>query len=233
MRTFVAFAALVLVFAHAPRLWCQEELETFRWRGRVDGVDDILIQGDDVRVEHVAARPIQDQDYRFSAPLPSVEVELELRTIRGRGNVRILEQPTRRNDYTAVVRIDDSEPRGDDEYEFELSWSRELPHDGGDVYSGLFRWKGRVDIGCDIEIRGQTHQVKDQGGQGTRERSFEFSEPLPSDGTPVSLRKRDGRGRVELVQAPDSGNDYTAVVRIEDSKGGADDYEFELRWSAR
>ncbi len=233
MRTFVAFAALVLFLGLAPAVWCQDEIETLRWRGRVDGVDDIIIRGDKVRVEHVAAKPIQSQDYRFSAPLPTADVELTLRTIQGRGNVRLLEQPTRRNEYTAVVRIDDSEPRGDDEYEFELSWSREWPDGGGDVYSGLFRWKGRVDIGCEIEIQGETHQVEDQGGQGTRERDVEFSGPLPSDGTPVSLRKRDGRGRVELVQTPNDSNDYTAVVRIEDSKGGSDDYEFELRWSSR
>ena len=233
MRTFVAFAALVLFLGLAPAVWCQDEIETLRWRGRVDGVDDIIIRGDKVRVEHVAAKPIQSQDYRFSAPLPAADVELTLRTIQGRGNLRLLEQPTRRNDYTAVVRIDDSEPMGDDEYEFELSWSREWPDGGGDVYTGLFRWKGRVDIGCEIEIQEKTHQVEDQGGQGTRERSFEFSDPLPSDGTPVSLRKRDGRGRVELLQTPNDSNDYTAVVRIEDSKGGSDDYEFELRWSSR
>jgi hypothetical protein len=175
----------------------------------------------------------QYQNYRFSAPLPAAEVETTLVTIRGRGNVRLLEQPTRRNDYTAVVRIDDSEPGGESDYEFELSWPREWPHGGGDVYTGLFRWKGRVDIGCEIEIQGTNHRIKDEGGQGTRERDFEFSDPLPNDGTPISLRKRDGRGRVELIQMPDAGNDYTAVVRIEDSKGGADNYEFELRWSTR
>jgi hypothetical protein len=35
---------------------------------------------------------------------------------------------------------------------------------------------------------------------------------------------------VELIQTPDSRNDYTAVVRIEDTKSGSDDYEIELRW---
>ena len=31
---------------------------------------------------------------------------------------------------------------------------------------GVFRWEGRVDIGAEIEIRGDQHRVKDMGGQG-------------------------------------------------------------------
>jgi len=47
---------------------------------------------------------------------------------------------------------------------------------------------------------------------------------------PVSVEKRKGRGRVELIQTPDSGNDYTAITKIEDTKSAPDDYEAELRW---
>ena len=203
--------------------------ETFRWRGRVDGIDDILIKGSQVRIEHVSALPIQNQDHRFSAPLPFAEVDLTLNVVQGRGNVRLMEQPSARNQYTAVVRVDDQDHSGNAEYEFELSWSREDLRKS-DVYESVFRWKGRVDIGCEIEIRGRSHQVKDSGGSGTREKSASFSHPLPGDDVPVSVEKVDGRGRVELVQTPDSGNGYTAIVRIDDNKGGADDYEIEVRW---
>ncbi|MEE9179401.1 MAG: hypothetical protein V3U22_00785, partial [Vicinamibacteria bacterium] len=60
-----------------------------------------------------------------------------------------------------------------------------------------------------------------------------FQSPLPESEVPVSLHKIDGRGNVELVQTPSSSNDYTAVVRIEDDKNGADTYEFELTWPRR
>ena len=212
--------------------WNDDDVETFRWRGRVDGVDDILIQGSEVRIEHVSAQPIQRQDHRFSAPLPPAEVELRLEKIKGRGDIRILEQPTRRNDYTAVVRVDDQDHGGDDDYEFELSWSRR-DWDDGDAYDASFRWRGRVDIGCKIAVRGNGHTVTDLGGQGTRERDYRFSEPLPSAEVPVSVEKKDGRGKVRLVELPRASNDYTAVVAIEDDKGGADDYEIELRWQRR
>jgi hypothetical protein len=205
------------------------ETEYFRWRGDVDGIDDILIKGSQVKIEHVAAKPIQSQDHRFSAPLPFAEVELTLQILHGRGSVRLLEQPTKRNGYTAVVRVDDQDHSGDDRYEFELSWSREDLRET-DVYESTFRWRGRVDIGCEIEVRGSGHTVKDAGGSGTHEKGATFSEPLPSSEVPVSVEKREGRGRVEIVQTPNAGNGYTAVIKIDDTKGGSDDYEVELRW---
>jgi hypothetical protein len=156
-------------------------------------------------------------------------VDLTLQVISGRGSVRIMEQPSKRNQYTAVVRVDDQDNSGDDRYEFELSWSREDLRES-DVYQSTFRWRGRVDIGCEIEIQGSRHKVTDSGGSGTREKGATFSEPLPDSKVPVSVEKRDGRGDVELIQTPDSGNDYTAIIKIEDTKSGADDYEIEVRW---
>ncbi len=203
--------------------------ETFRWKGRVDGADDIMIQGSKVRIEHVSANPIQNQDYRFSAPLPLGEVDLQLQVIKGRGEIRLLEQPSRRNQYTAVVRVDDQDKGGDSDYEFELSWSRQESKDS-DAYDSVFRWRGKVDIGCEIAISGNQHREKDAGGSGTQVRSATFSAPLPHSEVPVSVKKRDGRGKVELIQSPSASNGYTAIVRIQDDKGGADDYDFELRW---
>jgi len=152
-----------------------------------------------------------------------------------------MQEPDAWNDYTAIVRLDDGDKMGDAEYEFELAWmpdryDRQSSRGGegsGTSYGqgGGFVWKGRVDIGAEIVAQGERHRVEDEGGQGTQERGARFSEPLPSRPVPVSLRKRDGRGRVELVQAPGPSNQYTAIVRIEDPKGGADTYEFELTWS--
>src|SRR3990172_6204870 len=181
------------------------EIEYFRWRGDVDGIDDILIRGSQVKIEHVSAKPIQSQDHRFSAPLPFAEVELTLEVLHGRGSVRLMEQPSKRNQYTAVVRVDDQDNAGDDKYEFELSWSREDLRES-DVYEATFRLRGRVDIGCEIEIQGKRHKVTDAGGAGTPEKGATFSEPLPDSEVPVSVEKRSGRGRVEIVQTPDSGN---------------------------
>ncbi len=239
MRRALLFLLVMLAGATAPRAE-----ERFQWKGRVDGADDILIRGRSVRVDHLGAKPIQYQDHRFSAPLPARAVEVELHPIEGRGTVRLMEQPSKRNDYTVVVRIEDRRG-GASDYEFEVVWdeddgwgddwgsdgrSDDRWNDDSDGDDGVFRWKGRVDIGAEIEIRGGSHTVTNLGGQGVREDRVEFESSLPERDVPVSLRKLDGRGVVELIQAPDAKNGYTAIIRIEDDKRGADNYELELRW---
>src|SRR5262245_29591357 len=184
--------ALVVPIFLSSALALAEETEYFRWSGKVDGIDDIIIKGSQVRIEHVAAKPIQRQDHRFSAPLPFAEVELNLEVIKGRGSVRLMEQPSQRNQYTAVVRVDDQDHSGDDKYEFELYWSRDDLHEAR-VYESTFRWRGRVDIGCEIEVQGKRYTVKDAGGAGTKEKGATFSDPLPKSEVPVSVEKRDGR----------------------------------------
>jgi hypothetical protein len=221
--------------------------ETFRWRGEVDGVDEIQIRGESVRINHLRAQPIQNHDFRFTEPLPRRDVQLRLERIAGRGDVRIVEEPNAWNQYTATVRIDDGGEPGSDYYEFAVSWpsddweddwenedwdrSPEWSDDWNDSQrEGFFRWSGRVDKGAEISIRGDSHNIQDQGGSGTQEMAARFSTPLPRTDVPVSLHKLEGRGRVELLQTPSARNNYVARVRITDDDSGADDYEFELRW---
>lgn len=241
MRSQIIATALLLGFLAGVA----KADEKFQWRGEVDGVDEIQIRGDSIRIKHLENQPIQNQDYRFSEPLPRRDVHLKLRKISGRGHVRLVEEPSSWNDYTATVRIDDGRQGGSDRYEFELEWRSDNwddwesnSWDHSDEWDdpwqhrreGMFRWAGRVDVGAEIQIRGEQHRVNDAGGSGTQERRSQFSDALPSSDVPVSLHKVHGRGKVELVQTPSRSNDYTAVVRIEDDKGGADNYEFELTW---
>jgi hypothetical protein len=67
-------------------------------------------------------------------------------------------------------------------------------------------------------------------GRPTSGITFSFTSPLPRRAAAVRLEKKDGRGDVEIVQQPSQSNDFTAVIRIRDEKGGSDDYEFELIW---
>jgi hypothetical protein len=221
--------------------------ETFRWRGVVDGADEIQIRGERVRINHLRAQPFQNPDFRFTAPLPRRDVPLTIERIAGRGDVRVIEEPNAGNQYTATIRIDDSREPGSDYYEFAVSWPSDdweddWENEDGDPTpewsddwnnsqrEGFFRWAGRVDKGADISIRGDSHNMQDQGGSGTQEMAARFSAPLPRADVTVSLHKLEGRGRVELVQTPSARNNYVARVRIIDDDSGADDYEFELRW---
>ncbi len=92
-----------------------------RWQGTVDGSDLIMVRGDRVWTQHMAANPIQDATFDISAPLPRADVNVALRQLRGRGRVHLVEEPSRENNFTATVRIDDPQA-GADFYAFELTW---------------------------------------------------------------------------------------------------------------
>ncbi len=91
------------------------------WSGRVDDEVVIMIQGSRASVRTVTGDRVRDENYSFDSPLPRQELRLNLRKLNGRGSVDVVEEPSRRNDYSAVVRIRDKKS-GTDDYEFELRW---------------------------------------------------------------------------------------------------------------
>ena len=96
--------------------------------------------------------------------------------------------------------------------------------------SGRMTWKGRVDDDVRIKVRGGTAEVETIGGTPYYNATQSFNASLPYRRVNVSLQMKKGRGEVFIEQQPSRENDYTAVVRIRDPKGGASDYEFELAW---
>jgi hypothetical protein len=68
-------------------------------------------------------------------------------------------------------------------------------------------------------------------GQQVRDVSARFNSPLPRRRVTVNVEKLRGRGDVTVVEQPSSRNNFTAVIRIRDNRGGADDYEIEVYWN--
>ncbi len=95
---------------------------------------------------------------------------------------------------------------------------------------GRMTWKGRVDDDVRIRIRGGTADVETLGGTPFYDGQPNFSASLPNRRVNVRVNKIRGRGEVFIEQQPSRENDFTAVVRIKDSRGGAAEYEFELTW---
>jgi hypothetical protein len=118
--------------------------------------------------------------------------------------------------------------------------SRELNYNspgggGGDPYpdtgrSGRMTWRGRVDDDVRIRIRGGSADVETIGGTPYSDSQPNFFNSLPNRRVTVRLTMKRGRGEVFIEQQPSRENDFTAVVRIRDTRGGASDYEFELQW---
>jgi hypothetical protein len=94
---------------------------TMRWRGTVDDVAQIRVQESYVEISAVSGTPYTNGTYNFTSPLPNRRTTVRLTKISGRGDMRIIQQPSRDNDYTAVIEIRDTN-RGPNDYEFELSW---------------------------------------------------------------------------------------------------------------
>ena len=91
------------------------------WRGRIDNEVDLHVQGGTVKARVVSGGQSYASSADFTSPLPAREVNVEVRKMKGRGDVQVVQQPARGNGYTAVIRIHD-EKGGSDEYELELVW---------------------------------------------------------------------------------------------------------------
>jgi hypothetical protein len=104
---------------------------------------------------------------------------------------------------------------------------------GASGYSGpgTMTWRGRVDDYVELRIQGSRVVSRERQGAPTFNERYDFSSPLPRAEVQMSVKRRDGRGRVQLIQQPNRSNGYTAVVAIDDDKGGADNYEIEVRWN--
>jgi hypothetical protein len=96
--------------------------------------------------------------------------------------------------------------------------------------SGRMTWRGRVDDDVRIRIRGGTAEIETVGGTPYNDGQPNFYNSLPNRRVTVRLTNKRGRGEIFIEQQPSRENDFTAVVRIRDPKGGASDYEFELQW---
>ena len=102
--------------------------------------------------------------------------------------------------------------------------------DTGNSRSGRMTWKGRVDDDVRIVVRGGTANVETIGGTPYSNATQSFTASLPPRRVNVTLQVKKSRGEVFIEQQPSRENNFAAVVRIRDTKGGASDYEFELSW---
>jgi len=95
---------------------------------------------------------------------------------------------------------------------------------------GRMTWRGRVDDDVRIRIRGGSADVETLGGTPYYDSQPNFENSLPYRRVTVRLTDKRGRGEIFIEQQPSRENDFTAVIRIRDTKGGASDYEFALEW---
>ena len=102
--------------------------------------------------------------------------------------------------------------------------------DRGGLGSGRLTWSGRVDDEVILTVRGSRVSVRVVDGNRVEDEDYRFDSPLPRRETELQVRKTRGRGSVDLIQEPSRENDFTAMIRIRDNRGGSDNYDIEVSW---
>ena len=97
ITTFLTLSSGVALAQSRPQL---------TWQGYVTGSATLYVQGDRVDAQGRDTGSVESPRVTLNDALPAVRQTVQLDVRRGRGRVNIVEQPTPRNEYSAVVRID-------------------------------------------------------------------------------------------------------------------------------
>ncbi|ABL65708.1 hypothetical protein [Chlorobium phaeobacteroides] len=91
-------------------------------------------------------------------------------------------------------------------------------------------WRGRVDDTIDLHIQGRSVRSVVISGRRPQNVRYDFDGRLPRRTTLVRIVVKRGRGLIYIRQLPKSSNNYTAIVRITDSRRGIDNYRIRMQW---
>jgi len=105
------------------------------------------------------------------------------------------------------------------------------PSPSAPAAAGEIEIEAEVDGTVDILIQGDAVRFEVQSGQPVARQQARFGTPLPArPGLALTLRKLAGRGRATLLEQPSPANNFTARIRVEDPRGGADFYRLLVTW---
>lgn len=240
--------ALVFVTIAAAPLTAQQRV-ILDWTGRVDSVARITIQGGGAHISLVGREDNGAGTLRVRNDLPHRDGRITVQVAEGRGDVDVVQQPSADNDYTAILRLVDRSG-GADRYHLTALWA---PTNGnrtesfGDVDRddrpgrrdvrnvGLLHWTGDVDRTVVIRWRGDrtTLQQDGDGAAPQNVRSDVAGAGLPARDVTLRIVKRQGRDDVVIEQQPTAANNYTGVIRVNDTSNGYGHYDFDVIFDRR
>lgn len=91
------------------------------WRGMVDAKVQLIIQGNSLRVNTLQGTPNGEGVSSFTSSLPRRNVTVGVNKTKGRGTATVIQQPTRENNFTTIIEINDIDG-GAKEYQVEIFW---------------------------------------------------------------------------------------------------------------
>ena len=163
-------------------------------RLQVDKEVEISVHRDSVSIRTIAGRDARDDGSECNAPLPDRNLEgFNFQAIDSRDEIRLVAEPSRRNDFTAIVHVRDS-GGGAGRYHFRLSWviaGRGGPTEERRGGGPGFSWNNTIDY----RGQGRGASVLNNAGE---ERLFDVSVNVDRGGR-ILVSFRGERGRPSLT----------------------------------
>jgi hypothetical protein len=221
------------------------------WQADLQGIHDLVVQGDRVRVESKSGPMPSRVIYRFVNPLPAEDMEINVEPISSRGYVHVVEQPSLSNGYTLRVRIEDRQD-GLYPYRVFISWTgseRMTPKalaamdhknkhkvhppedkvwvvdDKAEKITCGAMWRGNIHGTARLAIREDSVKVISGNAVGEIERQA-GAKPMKSAHAAAALALPAGV-TAKVVEPPGPKNDYTLLIDVTGDTGLA---LVELAW---
>jgi hypothetical protein len=220
-----------------------EKTDHVSWAGRVDQAAVVSCHERTCVSSAGQGAPVEagatDEHFKFSRPLPDRDTDVRLEEQDGRGEIRLIEQPRARNNYTARVSIRDRQA-GSSDYSFLLVWNRLSAKESKESKEAAaipeltgrgFLWSGAVNGRVRVTLHGGVSFSEVVEGAPVEGEHAEILRSLPerADLMP-KIEKLRGRGRVSMIESPSQQNNYRLIFEIDDPGPGVDSYEVELDW---
>ena len=118
----IGIAAAFVIFGNASSAKAQLP-QRMDWTGVVNNRVNVVVRGRNARTETVRGIAFPPGRATFRGTSPYFAPRASVQILDGRGRARVTQQPTARNSFTTIIRIDD--PRaGADRYRIRVTWSR-------------------------------------------------------------------------------------------------------------
>ena len=175
-------------------------------RLQVDNEVEVSVRGDSVAIRTIAGRDARDDGSECNAALPDRDiVGFNFQVVESRNEIRLVAEPSRRNNFAAIVRIRASSG-GEGRYHFRLSWAI-TGSDYGRPGGGNDRTPGRRDDNFDrppgaagfswnntVSFRGKGQGTASMNNAGEM-RLGEVSIEIDRGGKVLASFRTEGRGR--------------------------------------
>lgn len=91
------------------------------WKGQVDDKVHLVIRGGTAETRVISGNTLGNGNYNFTMAFPGRNVRVDVDKKKGRGSARVIQQPSRANDFTTIIEVYDN-GGGARDYELDIYW---------------------------------------------------------------------------------------------------------------